>query len=230
MKKKLFFALITILLTSCSSNQDVVSLDHGIMVNQMISKVDNKKLTFSELVFGTQHISKQTDIQQVLFENYGTWTSQTFSKGAVEPILIWENILLLEDSKEKFTLVSYGGRLNKSAVATLLVLDAEGNDVFSTSKKIQSKVVQKITLLLKNKSESQKFLMTYLKTFHPTVKNAQEYVYGHDYSPIRIGETIVPGRKYAPYNTDSQGAYVLGINFWTRSPSGIAPLEDNHQD
>ena len=230
MKKILLSALIAIFLTSCSSNQDVVNLDNGIMVNQMVSKVDHQKRTFNELVFGTQHISKQTDIQQVLFDNFGSWTSQTFTKGAVEPILIWEDISLLEGSNEKYTLVSYGGRLNKSAVATLLVLDTNGNDVLSKSKKIQSRVIGKITQLLKNKSKSQAFLIAYLKTFHPTVKNASAYVYGYDYSPIRIGETIVRGGKYEPYNTDSQGAYILGINFWTRTPSGVAPLEDDNRD
>ena len=227
MKNTLLFALITIVLTSCSSNQDVVTLDNGVMVNQMVSKVDHEKRTFSELVFGTQHIQKQTDIQQVLFENFGSWTSQTFTKGAVEPILIWKDVSLLEGTKEKFTLVSYGGRLNKSAVATLLVLDADGNDVLSNSKRVQSKVIQRMTELLKNKSESQAFLVSYLKTFHPTVKNAQEYVYGYDYSPIRIGDKVVPARKYQPYNTDSKGGWVMGINFLSRTPSGVAPLEDN---
>ncbi len=227
MKKTLLFALIIIFLTSCSSNQDIVNLDNGVMVNQMVSKVDNEKRTFSELVFGTQHISKQTDIQQVLFENFGSWTSQTFTKGAVEPILIWKDVSLLEGSKEKFTLVSYGGRLNKSAVATLLVLDSNGIDILSKSKRMQSKVIQKMTELLKNKSQSQAFLLAYLKTFHPTVKNTETYVYGYDCSPIRIGDKVVPARKYLPHNTDSQGGHVLGINFLSRTPSGVAPTQDN---
>lgn len=137
-----------------------------------------EKIKVSEISFNATYSSFYT--RKVMFDNFGDWNKGLFLKKSRFPLLIWEDIKLLKNSDELFTVIAGGfedtnglqlkskvTKNNHSIYSSIIVLDSNGNDYLAGNRPHKKDIINFFANGIKNLDNS---LLFYTK-FHYWTKN-----------------------------------------------------------
>lgn len=79
-------------------------------------------------------------VHKAMFDKYGKWNKSFRNRKGILTTLIWENIPLLENSTEEFTVVAMGLESRDYVYSGVSVFDKDGNDVLTENTFMQEKI------------------------------------------------------------------------------------------
>lgn len=107
---------------------------------------------------------------QSSFNKYGKWNKSFHSNKNTPAILIWEDLVLFENSAEKFIIAATGFESAEYVYSGLFVFDKKGNDMLAGNSFLQEKIKDRIgELIRKNDYTKTEFYEEYWTTFDPKV-------------------------------------------------------------
>jgi len=156
MKESILILLsLTILGCSAAKHSAIVeaktNVDFEIIEIPIISGSDTAYI--NELQFYS--IQSALDGMKLMFENYGKWDEKIPGKHQNNiHRLIWQDIKLLEDSPDTFTVVADGTETETNYWACLMVFDSEGRDCFKKDHPLKNKLSGILVDKMKNISSN----------------------------------------------------------------------------
>ena len=175
MKYILIFILFTVLL-SCLSQQTNLSKTiekcpevyrngfSEILIEKYKTINSNDTISYNEIRFECVHSPRYTG--KVMYDHYGKWDDEIFPSNRKHPILVWNNIDLL-NNKKQFTVMTYGVEEWMHMYSSVMVFDENQKDLLSQSI-IREKVANLFSTMIKsNKNKERKFYEVYWKRVDP---------------------------------------------------------------
>ncbi|MBQ0768054.1 MAG: hypothetical protein KBT58_02110 [Bizionia sp.] len=151
--KKIQLVFICIIIFSCASHTSKTSKKNyeiGQHTTLRLNETDTIKV--NKLGFTPKYSA--TDLQKYLFNTYGKWTN-TIESDKDYPYLIWENLKLLKNSDQLFTVAASGEdyefktvkingvqKYSRILYCSALVFNAQGVDCLQESSKIKDELAQ----------------------------------------------------------------------------------------
>ncbi|SDX24055.1 hypothetical protein [Aequorivita viscosa] len=180
MTRLLLFLFATATIFSCSTSQTIPENRRvsnckknfkndfsKIEFHESFLNIDNKTEKVTEAKFFCLYSFLQT--KKVMFDIYGKWNTESVLKGNHHPLLIWSSIPLLEDSSEKFIIITTGEEnYNQETYASISILDENGRDALAVNSEYKSELIKIFSDLIRNTNhEDKEFYKVYLKQVSP---------------------------------------------------------------
>ncbi|WP_310994320.1 hypothetical protein [Aequorivita marina] len=129
--------------------------------------INNKTEKVTEAKFICVYSFLQT--KKVMYDSFGLWNSESSSKKQHHPLLIWNDIPLLENVTEKFTIIASGKEHFKiETYASISVLDENGRDALSSQSRYKTALIDYFSNMIKETNhENDTFYNVYLKKVSP---------------------------------------------------------------
>lgn len=151
--KKQYLVVVFIIIFSCASHNAIntnKNYEIGSKTTLALNKTDTIKV--NKLVFMPKY--RATDLQKYQFTTYGKWTN-TIEADRDIPYLIWENLKLLKNSDQLFTVAASGEdykfktikinrvqKYRRIVYCSALVFNAQGIDCLKASSEIKDELAQ----------------------------------------------------------------------------------------
>lgn len=100
-----------------------------IVEDVFISITKNDTTFTNEIKYNCVHHS--TYIQKTMFDKFGEWTNVNYPNNRRLPVLIWENVELLDNDNTLFTIAALGEENESTIYASVMVFDSEFNDLLN---------------------------------------------------------------------------------------------------
>jgi hypothetical protein len=144
--KSYFWTLSVFIILGCSSSKNITGEQKytAFEVIKTPLKTESDPIFVSELRF--YKIQSALDGMKLMYENYGEWNKKIVGKHQQNiNRIIWENIKLLDEENEKFTVVADGKETKDGHFACIMVFDAEERDCFSSEHPLKEKLTALFT-------------------------------------------------------------------------------------
>lgn len=102
--RNISFVLILMMILGCASSKSFYT-KYKIIDHVFLQLNDGDSIKVNQLIFKAKH--NATDLQRFLFSEYGKW-NKVIKTERNQNILVWDNIKLLEDNDELFTVFASG--------------------------------------------------------------------------------------------------------------------------
>jgi len=175
MKYILTFIYASILL-SCTSQKNISQNEKvkcpkiyknnftKILNEKYVTIVDNDTISYNEIRFECVFSSFYT--QKVMFDRFGKWDKEIYSKNRKHPVLVWNDIDLLSNGNE-YIVIAYGIEEWKQIFASVMIFDKEEKDILSDLDKRESITKLFSKMIKKNKTRKRDFYEVYWKMVDP---------------------------------------------------------------
>lgn len=129
--------------------------------------INNKTEKVTEAKFRCVYTFLQS--KKVMFDKFGKWNEESLPKNKHHPLLIWNDVLLLENSPERFTVIATGEEtLNEETYASISILDENGKDVLAPESHYKNDLIDFFSNLIRETNhEDEEFHKVYLKNVSP---------------------------------------------------------------
>lgn len=181
--KNLYFLLLiasALFVFSCNSSKDITKTPRfsnckqnfknnfsRIDFDNTFVNIDNKITEITQAQFYCVYSFLQT--KKLMFDTFGKWDVESLPKGEHHPLLIWNNISLLDNLDHKFIVITSGeGVYNEETIASISVLDENGMDALSTESQYRVALMDYFSTQIKQLNhEDEEFYKVYLKKVSP---------------------------------------------------------------
>lgn len=102
--------------------------------------------------------------QEVMYEKFGKWTREIKPNIESPLILIWDNVKLLEDDNQLFTVYAIGEENMKEIYAAVFVFSQGQKDCLSEESIYKDKIIEYFSTGIQQVKENKKFYKLYLDT------------------------------------------------------------------
>ena len=120
--------------------------------------------TFSEMRFHCVGGAMRT--KKIMFDTYGRWNKVLYIDGSTHPMLIWENVALLDNGIEYDVFVD-GIESKKISYSSVMVFDEQNQDVLSKESEVLDSLSKHFVNLVKMKNGVSSFYEQYWKMVDP---------------------------------------------------------------
>lgn len=106
--------------------------------------------------------------KKAMFDKFGKWQQAIYRTGQRHPILIWHNIKLFPQDSTRFMVVADGNESRETIYASVMVLDADKNDLLDEGSPYKEKLVNYFGEMIRaNNSNRKIFYEFYWKEVDP---------------------------------------------------------------
>ncbi len=175
MKNCIQYLLILIFFVSCASPQSKASKPcngslwyndyRSIYKLPFVFRSTNDSLVVNEIRF--ECIKPMMGTSKAMFDNYRMWDRWVKPDSMHQPILIWDDIQLLENNPKRFIVATYGTETMKQTYSSIMVFD-EQMDFLSDESKYKELIINRFTTLMRDNNEKNKnFYKAYWQDIDP---------------------------------------------------------------
>lgn len=176
----LLLSFSVLVMTSCSSPKNISekprmsNCDQNfkndfsrIELDETFLTINSKTEKVTEAKFYCLYSFLQT--KKIIYDNFGKWDNEISRNQNHHPLLVWNSIPLLNDSNEKFTVITDGEEVyKKETYASISILDENGRDALASSSEYRSQIIDLFSKLIKQTDhQNEEFHKVYLKKVSP---------------------------------------------------------------
>lgn len=176
----LLLAISAFTLSSCSSTKSISENPRASNCQQNF-KNDFERIAFDETFLTINSQSKKVteakficlhsflQTKKLMYDNFGDWNVEVLANNDPHPLLIWNSVPILENSSEKFTVITTGEeKYNKETYASISILDENGRDALAADSKYKTLLIDFFSDLIRQTNhEDEEFYKIYLKKVSP---------------------------------------------------------------
>ncbi|WP_046756900.1 hypothetical protein [Kordia jejudonensis] len=135
--------------------------------DDFISIVNKDTLRFNEVKY--KCVQSSYYIQKIMYDRFGKWHKAILqSTDANGPSLIWNNVKLLKNVDEKFTIIARGFEgEHQYRYTSMMIFDAKGKDMLAENAPYRFTFVELFGYYINENYASNDFYEVYRKTFNP---------------------------------------------------------------
>ncbi|TYB79695.1 hypothetical protein [Bizionia myxarmorum] len=179
--KKIIYALLCLMLIGCKTTDSTLTetlpingFQKGVTTKKANSSLyingfesakiihDKEGLAVSELQF--HYTATTVETSKVMVNNFGVWKKRRPFYSEKHQAFVWENIQLLKNTSEKFTVITDGHEGDRILFSSIMVIDSENKDCLAKGHKLRDAIVMYFTEELK-KEQSYDLMQKAYKEF-----------------------------------------------------------------